>query len=145
MQLDLEAVNDGGLQIKSEFTPAKMIELKNNLSGLNEYKAYTDKAIRTAISNMDDLRQALATELKEQPGLCLPASGVFYFKNPVLSHKGDLVCSVSYNDTESAEFFNPKTKTVLNKDAKDRDDIAGGNRVAAPPPPGAQQVPLKTE
>jgi hypothetical protein len=140
MTLDLEAVQDGGLQILSTFEGPTVNAVKFSLKGLNGYQDYTLNAIKTAISNMDDLRKALAEDLKGQQGLCLPAGGVFFFKNPILGHKGDLICSISYNDTPSAEVFNPETDTVLNSKANERANIAGGNRTDLPAVPGPQQV-----
>ncbi|KAJ5175565.1 uncharacterized protein N7482_001442 [Penicillium canariense] len=141
MTLDLEAVKDGGLQIKSTFEGPSIEAKKNTLNGLEEYKEYTMKSVETAMRNMDDLRKALAEDLQGQQGLCLPAGGVFYFKNPILGHKGDLICSISYNNTPARKAFNPNSGVIINENGKDQEQIAGGNRAALPKPPGVQQVP----
>lgn len=136
MTLDLESVKDGGLQIKSSFEPPTLVPVKTTLDGLESYQNYTLKAVQTATNNMDDLRKALAEDLQGQQGLCLPAGGVFYFKNPILGHKGDLICSVSYNNTPARKVFSPSVDVVLNEGGHDQEHIAGGNRTDLPAPPG---------
>ncbi|KAJ5646927.1 hypothetical protein N7490_003299 [Penicillium lividum] len=140
MILDLEAVKNGGLQIKSTFETPTVIPVQATLTDLEEYKDFTLNSIRTAINNMDDLRKALAEDLQGKQGLCLPAAGVFYFKNPILGHKGDLICSISYNKTPARKVFNPKSsEIVLNKEGKDQEKIAGGNRTPLPTFPGPKK------
>jgi hypothetical protein len=128
LDLDLEAVKNGGLQILSTFDGPNLTPKKTSTDGLYGYKDYIEKAIQAAFSNMNDLRKALAEDLAGQQGLCLPAGGVFFFKNPVLSHRSDLVCSISYNNTPAADYFDPDTDTVLNEDGKDRLEIEAGHR-----------------
>lgn len=95
---------------------------------------------------MDSLRKKLAEDLEGQQGLCLPAGGVFFFKNPILNYKGDLIVSLAYNDSvPPAKMLDPNDSTVVNNSGNDRLSIAGGNMSAAPEPPGAQKVPLKQE
>jgi uncharacterized phage infection (PIP) family protein YhgE len=117
MVLDLEAVDDGGLQIKSTWGDVNKQMQQNGIEGLQAYDEYTANAIEAAKTQLEQVRQSLAQDLASQRGLVLPAAGIFYFKNPILGHNGDLICGLSYNDTPSGQYFDQRT-TVNTKGSK---------------------------
>jgi hypothetical protein len=121
MTLDLEAVGDGGLQILCTWGDVKTITVQDGMEGLKDYDAYAQAAIEAATTRLTGLQKSLAEDLADQRGLVLPASGIFYFKNPILGHNGDLICNLSYNETASSKFFDEKPE--VNKGAKSREDI----------------------
>ncbi|UZP32227.1 hypothetical protein NXS19_000043 [Fusarium pseudograminearum] len=133
--LHLEAVDDGGLQIKSIFDGPHMNKSLEQIKTLSSYCTYTQAAFNAAISNMSGLRQELAEDLAGKQGLVLPAGGVFFFKNPILGHEGDLICSVAYSKVQPKVMFNPKDKTPINnEDGKQRATYETENGQPAPDP-----------
>lgn len=63
MQLDLEAVNDGGLQVKSEFKGPFTTVNQADISGLEEYATWTENAISASSKNLETMRKSLAEDL----------------------------------------------------------------------------------
>jgi hypothetical protein len=121
MTLDLEAVGDGGLQILCTWGDVQTVPTKDGIEGLKDYDAYAQAAIEAATTRLTGLQKSLAEDLADQRGLVLPASGIFYFKNPILGHNGDLICNLSYDETASKTFFDEKPN--VNQGAKSREDI----------------------
>ncbi|KAL0764701.1 hypothetical protein CaCOL14_012791 [Colletotrichum acutatum] len=132
--LDLEAVDDGGLQIKSTFEGPTTNTTLEQISTLESYRTYTENAFNVAISNMSSLRQELAEDLAGKQGLVLPAGGVFFFKNPILGHEGDLICSVAYSKVQPKVMFDPNDKTPINEDGKERTSYDTRFKQPAPTP-----------
>ena len=102
---------------------------------------YTEEAIQVSMQNMDDLRKALAEDLEGKQGMLLPAAGVFFFKNPILGHNGDLLCNLSYKDTPSA-YFSDGDGPIINKDGAEKVTVAGAKEGKMPEAPATIQVPL---
>jgi hypothetical protein len=121
IQLDLEAVGDGGLQILTTFGECETKVTNKGIEGLSKYEGYVKTCTDATKTRLSALQKSLAEDLEKQRGLVLPASGVFYFKNPILGHNGDLICSLSYNDTASNKFFDESPR--VNAEAKPRADI----------------------
>ncbi|KAI5804817.1 hypothetical protein DFH27DRAFT_609867 [Peziza echinospora] len=130
------------LQIASMFDGPHLTFIKEDLKGLGALTEYTKKAIPIAIQNLVSLRNELINDRVEQNGLCLPARGVFFFKNPTLSLQGDLMCSLGYKDTPSAEYFKEDRKLEIDdsEGAKVRKGVEVETVVNLPPAPGSQQV-----
>jgi hypothetical protein len=55
--------------------------------------------------------------LAGQQKFFFPASGTFFFKNPVLNYQGDLVASIGYNGTDAPIPGAPERSTAANKTA----------------------------
>ncbi|KAF7557531.1 hypothetical protein G7Z17_g513 [Cylindrodendrum hubeiense] len=142
MLLDLEAVDDGGLQIKSVFEGPTVSMKEEGISTLGGYCDYTKKAFTSAISNMSGLQKELAEDLAGKQGLVLPAGGVFFFKNPILGHDGDLVCSIAYSKIQPKVMFNPEDHTAINDDANKRATYNVGSEQPLPPPATGGSIPL---
>jgi hypothetical protein len=110
MKLNIEAVDDGGLQIVSKFGEIETKIDAQGIEGLQAYDQYTREAHEVAKANLSILEKSLAEDLAGHRGFVLPAEGIFYFKNPILGHDGDLICSLSYNDTPPKHLFDGRTK-----------------------------------
>ncbi|KAJ5628179.1 hypothetical protein N7490_010407 [Penicillium lividum] len=129
LTLDLEAVFDGVIE--------------DLLKELTKYKEYSVKAVQTAVDNSAPLRNALIADLQNQQSLLLPAAGVFFFKNPILSSTGDLICSVSYDNTSASLVLDPKVSTPLGQGAKPRAGMSSTEQKPPPSVPVGQQVSLR--
>jgi hypothetical protein len=132
--LDLEAVADGGLQIKSTFDGPHVSKAQQQISTLGNYCDYTRNAFDVAMSNLSTLQQSLAEDLEGKQGLVLPAGGVFFFKNPIIGHEGDLICSVAYSKVQPKVMFDPEDNTAINEDGKERATYDVGDEQPAPDP-----------
>lgn len=116
MTLDLEAVDDGGLQILTTYTDPELKYGQNDLGDISTHPAELKKAAEAGISQIKTLRAALINDLKGKQGLVLPAAGVFFFKNPLLNYRGDLICSVGYSNLRPEAAFDPADTTKINTD-----------------------------
>ena len=47
-------------------------------------------------NNLGDLENVLANDIGRASKLVFPCSGAFFYKNPVMTDKGDLMCTVAY-------------------------------------------------
>lgn len=124
MELDLEAVSDGGLQIKTTLKGPECYAHKNETLNrdhgafLYALPQYFKASANRAIHNARNVSADLARDLEGKQGLCLPAQGVFYFKDPILSARGDLVCSIGYMDGVSPQdMLDPDNEVVVNEAA----------------------------
>ena len=120
LSLDLEAVDDGGLQILATFDEPQIKMEDNSLSLQFDAAAKLQKQVQAAVENTKQLKNALANDLADKQGLILPAAGVFFFKNPILSWRGDLICSVAYSTLQPEKAFDPNDTTKVNEDGKQR-------------------------
>lgn len=71
------------------------------------------------MEDTNKLKTALAQDLAGKQGLILPAAGVFFFKNPILSWRGDLICSVAYSTVQPEKMMDPNDTTPINLAKKD--------------------------
>jgi hypothetical protein len=98
---NLESVKDGGLQVTSKVamaTPTKELTIDQGLG--NNLVKYFDQAFPIATRRFTSFQQDLVAALAGQEKFYFPASGSFFFKNPVLNYQGDLIASVGYNGTD---------------------------------------------
>ena len=65
----------------------------------------------------------MVKDLENKLGLVLPAAGVFFFKNPILSHRGDLICCIAYSEVAPEKALNQKDDTKINPEGKTRVDV----------------------
>jgi hypothetical protein len=114
MPLDLEAVGDGGFQILTTSGHVGTETTRKGFGGFLKYEGYVKACNEATNTRLSALHKSLAEDLKTQRGLVLPASGIFYFKSPILGRNGDFICGLSYNETPSKEFFD-KSPTVNNE------------------------------
>ncbi|KAL2679040.1 hypothetical protein Neosp_009796 [[Neocosmospora] mangrovei] len=120
LKLDLEAVNDGGLQILTTFSEPQVTFHRQDLADdFGTTKALLE-GINNAITNTASLKAALAQDLSNKQGLVLPAAGTFFFKNPILSHRGDLICSIAYSNIAPEKALDPNDPTIINPNGKPR-------------------------
>lgn len=123
MTLDLEAVSDGGLQIKTTVTgPTGYRHRDDTFSSSLDFLMclpwYLEGAMTRAMHNAKNISAALAQDLENTQALCLPAKGVFCFKDPILSRDGDLVCSIDYvAGVSPKQMLDETVDVVVNKDA----------------------------
>jgi hypothetical protein len=95
-------VRDGGLQITAKIGDAKSDKEASIEQGLcNQFATYFDKAFPAAISRFNSFEKDLVAGLAGQQKFYFPASGTFFFKNPMLNFQGDLICSVGFNGTDN--------------------------------------------
>ena len=123
--LDLEAVADGGIQIATTITGPDLYRHRDECFnwGMNIFVQelpYTlSTGIRRAVNNAKGIQADLVNDLAGTQGLCLPAKGVFCFKNPILGHDGDLICSIDYvTDVSASAMLDPNNNVKVNKDAQ---------------------------
>ncbi|KAL1598953.1 hypothetical protein SLS60_008098 [Paraconiothyrium brasiliense] len=93
--LDLEAVDDGGLQILATFDEPNINYICQDLAGLFGKADQLKNAVANTIKDTKNTKNDLVRDLANKQGLILPAAGIFFFKNPMLSWRGDLICSVA--------------------------------------------------
>ncbi|EHY56282.1 hypothetical protein ABEF92_007400 [Exophiala dermatitidis] len=99
--LNLQSVNDGGLQItmtdrkhKIDYSSDDKRDLKDKFGGIMDAieKWWND----FNFGNLGDLENVLAQDIGRASKLVFPCSGAFFYKNPVMTDKGDLMCTVGY-------------------------------------------------
>jgi hypothetical protein len=98
---NLESVKDGGLQVTAKVgttTPTKELSLDQGIGNL--LVKYFDAAFPIATRRFTSFQQDLVAALAGQQRFYFPASGTFFFKNPVLNYQGDLIASVGYNGND---------------------------------------------
>ena len=145
MTLALEAASDGGLQIRTTLNPSA-IHLDFGWTGctrLNDWIGQFGKRMMTALENYQDIRIELANDMAGQQGLVLPAGGVFYFKNPILTKNGELTCSVSYkNNFTPGAMLDPAKPTVINETASARESYPNVEVKPLPSMPGSVSITM---
>lgn len=108
LTMTLQGVADGGLQINCVADkPVYDISTKYEDGLLRTYETYLAASYAAAIKNLSDLEKKLAEDLSGQQKFYYPASGTFFFKDPVINAQGDLICSIGYNGND--DFRNPDT------------------------------------
>lgn len=120
LTLDLEAVDDGGLQILATFTEPSFSYTRSDLVDQFATAVKLKDDISIAVKDTKQLKTALAQDLANKQGLVLPAAGVFFFKNPILSWRGDLICSVAYSTVQPEKMMDPMDNTKVNEDGVKR-------------------------
>ncbi|KAK3294865.1 uncharacterized protein B0H64DRAFT_196991 [Chaetomium fimeti] len=109
--LTLQSVSDGGLQIAVKADkPVSTKDYTMNEGKLNQYGDWLEDAYIPALSNLSHMEAALVNDLSGQQKFYFPASGTFFFKDPVINAEGALICSIGYNGAD--DFANPDTTTV---------------------------------
>ena len=110
MTLSLQSVSDGGLQIKVKADEPKSNKAFTMEQGtLTSYGNYLETSYENAISNLTHLQAELANDISGQQKFYFPASGTFFFKNPIMNHDGALICGIGYNGSDD---FRNKNETI---------------------------------
>ncbi|KAF7502138.1 hypothetical protein GJ744_006985 [Endocarpon pusillum] len=132
IKLTMQEVSDGGMQFVIDYEKPTTSYPSNNGSGLDWIKKNLDDQYDTAFSNFEWYMNSIRDCLKGQEKFTLPASGVFYFKNPVINAKGDLVCGLEYNG-------NPELGGAINSGADERENVGRGDLTSIAGPASFEQ------
>ncbi|KIW84331.1 hypothetical protein Z517_03581 [Fonsecaea pedrosoi CBS 271.37] len=99
--LTLQSVNDGGLQIimtdrghHVDYDASDRRDLKDKFGGIIDWLEGWFNTFN--FDNLGSLENVLANDIGRASKLVFPCSGVFFYKNPVMTDRGDLMCSVGY-------------------------------------------------
>lgn len=85
---------------------------------------WLDNFAQGMLSQLGNLQNSLAEGLQHSHKLILPAGGVYYFKDPIISAHGDLLVTVAYNG--SAEGFNNKVNPGATNDRLPKQGVDAG-------------------
>ncbi|KAK1774876.1 hypothetical protein QBC45DRAFT_423868 [Copromyces sp. CBS 386.78] len=113
----MQEVTDGGLHINIDYVRPDPVFISNSHDDeFGKLGALQDQLIemsRSAGENFEHFVESIRNCLEHQEKFVLPASGVFYFKNPLMNHKGDLVANLEYNGNPTrGSAINPTTSNV---------------------------------
>ncbi|KAG9758075.1 hypothetical protein KCU73_g4085, partial [Aureobasidium melanogenum] len=119
INFQMQEVMDGGMQFGiTQVRPTTTFS--GDFSNLPNIKAGLEKRYKIAGDNFEFYTNSIRNCLAGQEKFTLPASGVYFFKNPVMNAHGDLVCGLEYNG-------NPKLGGQINMTTdRKRDDVAQG-------------------
>lgn len=95
----MREVTDGGLQIDVDYEPPTPSFLGNyeDSNSLKWIKARLEEMYAAAGDNFEWYVHSIRDCLKGREKFTLPASGVYYFKNPIMNSRGDFLCGLEYN------------------------------------------------
>ncbi|KAH0372775.1 hypothetical protein KCU65_g920, partial [Aureobasidium melanogenum] len=112
----MQEVMDGGIQ----FGITHMRPTTTVSGDFKNLKAELEKRYKVAGDNFEYYTNSIRNCLAGQEKFTLPASGVYFFKNPVMNAQGDLVCGLEYNG-------NPTLGGQINTTTdRERDEIPQG-------------------
>jgi hypothetical protein len=95
--MTMSEVADGGLEFIIENGAPDLVFSGNNKGELSHFENYMRNAYTTASRNFGSIVASLKDSLKNQERFVLPASGVYFFKNPIFNKSGDLLCELEWN------------------------------------------------
>lgn len=93
----MSEVADGGLEFIINNGAPDLTFTGANKEELSSFEQYMRNAYQTASRNFGAIVESLKDSLKNQERFVLPASGVYFFKNPIFNHLGDLLCELEWN------------------------------------------------
>lgn len=73
------------------------MSFSGNHEKLGSIKSDLESMYKIAGDNFEWYVNSIRECLKGQEKFTLPASGVIYFKNPIMNSRGDLICGLAYN------------------------------------------------
>jgi hypothetical protein len=95
--MTMREVGDGGLEFAIENSAPDLNFSGNNKGELSHFEDYMRNAYTTASRNFGHIVESLKDSLQNQERFVLPASGVYFFKNPIFNKLGDLLCELEWN------------------------------------------------
>ena len=87
--------------------PDPVITKSKSLSILADYPAYFQQVAASAVSQFGRLEDELQQDLSGQQRFYFPAAGQFFFKDPIFTRQGDLMCNVAFNGNIDDDVPNP--------------------------------------
>ncbi|SCV36832.1 uncharacterized protein FFB14_06275 [Fusarium fujikuroi] len=121
----MQEVTDGGLQFQVDIDQPTT-SFQGNYEFLANFRQGFEKGYKAAGRNFEWYINSIRNCLQGQEKFTLPASGVFFFKDPVMNAQGDLVCSLQYNG-------NPQVGQPINHHANVvRGSIPRGDFISLP-------------
>lgn len=136
LYLDLQSVSDGGLQINLTIPPITTSNTDSlDLHLLSAFPTYLEELFNAAPTRFSALESALAADLSGVQKLIIPASGSFFYKDPIINAEGDLLASVGWNENDDGG-ANPKaeprkTVTITKPDRRPTQPPTSTGRVNA--------------
>lgn len=98
IKFQLQEVTDGGMQIGVNYeTPSTTFSGDHSSNSLTFIKTKLEPMYKSAGDNFEWYVNSIRNCLQGQEKFTLPASGVYFFKNPLMNAKGDLICGLEYN------------------------------------------------
>lgn len=94
--MTMAEASDGGLVIKITNEPLKIDFSGHNKDVLSFYETYFKDSYERARANFGPIMESIKNALEGQERFFLPASGIFYFKNPIFNHEASLLCELEY-------------------------------------------------
>jgi hypothetical protein len=95
--MTMSEVADGGLEFVIDNSDPDLAFSGDNKGQLSSFEEYMRNAYTTASKNFGSIVESLKDSLKNQERFVLPASGVYFFKNPIFNNSGDLLCELEWN------------------------------------------------
>lgn len=117
-----------------EHGPNDRRDLKDKYGGIIEW--LEDWFNEFNFKNLGDLENVLANDIGAASKLVFPCSGAFFYKDPIITDKGDLMCTVAFKPSGMSfpggeKRAEPAVLPTTGPESKKTDD----SRTKAGPPP----------